>query len=189
MPKLYIPLILGTAREGRRSENAARFVYDIFTTYQNVETEFIDVRDSQLTATIAPWMEQPTTKPWQEKATRADGFVIVSPEYNHGYPGELKLFLDQALDEYSRKPVGIVGAGGIGGGTRMVEVLRTALIEMGMVPISTSTYFFKIKEAFNDNGTIKDPEQEGRVREMLDELIWYAKALKTAREQEPQNAN
>src|SRR3989338_967971 len=101
---LYIPVILGTAREGRTSENVAKFVLEQVKK-TGVETELIDVRNYE----VAPVTDNTETKDFAnrygEKVVRADGFVIVSPEYNHGYPGELKMLLDEVYTEYVKKPV------------------------------------------------------------------------------------
>lgn len=181
---LFIPVILGTAREGRRSENAARFVYTQLAA-TGVRTELVDVRESQLSATHVDWMDQvaDVVGPWVKKATAADGFIIVSPEYNHFFPGELKMFLDQTLKPYQRKPAGLVGvSNGNWGGTRVVENLRTYTSRLGMVAVYPAAYFPKINELFDDTGACTNPEQATLVQPMIDEVLWYARALKTARQ-------
>ena len=178
---LYIPIIHGTAREGRRSEKAAAFVHTELQKRADIETEIVDVRDYRLPATDDS-EESDIAKRWGEKAKRADGFIIVSPEYNHGYPGELKIFLDMVYKQYARKPVAICGvSSGNWGGVRMVEQLRLIAIELKMVPIPTAIYFPSIKTLF-ENGTIADEAYKQRLGKMVDELIWFADALKTARE-------
>lgn len=178
---LYIPIILGTAREGRQSENAANFVLSEVQKLQNVEAELIDVRDYRIEATDNTGNPEPA-KRWAEKATRADAFIIVSPEYNHGYPGELKMMLDMLYGEYARKPVAVCGvsAGGLGG-ARMVELLRPVLVEFHMVPIREAVYFSEIGRLFDEDGAITDPSYSERVQNMLNELTWYASALKDAK--------
>ncbi len=113
---------------------------------------------------------------------RADGLVIVSPEYNHGYPGELKLMLDQLYQEYNRKPAGICGvSAGDLGGARMAEVLRICLIELQMVLIRETVYFPKVQDLFNEKGEIRNLSYTERLQKFFAELVWYAEALKTAR--------
>ena len=179
--KLYLPIILGTARMGRESEKAARFVLSEVKSRPEIETELVDVRDFRLPATDDS--EEPEiAKRWGDKAERADGFIIVSPEYNHGYSGELKMFLDMIHDQYARKPVAICGvSSGSIGGARMVEQLRLVLIDFRMVPVGTAVYFFKIGALFKD-GQITDESYKTRLGKMLDELVWFAEALKIARE-------
>ena len=178
---LFIPVILGTAREGRRTEAAARFVLGEAEKY-GVRTELIDPRD-YLFGTTDDTKTSEMGKRYAEKIAQADGLIIVSPEYNHGYPGELKLLLDSAYKEYARKPVGICGAGGGMGGARMVEQLRLVAIELALVPIHNALYFPKIKTLFQDGVIIDPTAYTENMKKFLDELVWYARALKVSREQ------
>ena len=207
MNQLFIPILLGTAREGRKSEKAASYVLEQTKAYGQFETQLLDVRDFVVSPktekALRPGSGQakPAESPqgiqagppksnqvgfggeWSEFMKRADGLIIVSPEYNHGYPGELKLMLDELYEEYNRKPVGICGVSGGGlGGARMVEALRTSLIELQMVPMRNAVYFANIQNLFDDAGTIQDASFEKKLATMFDELLWYAKALKEARE-------
>jgi len=99
----------------------------------NIESLLVDTRDHTHNETIPTWVDDERAKPWREVATNADGFVVVFPEYNHGYPGELKLLWDMAYDEYKGKPVAMVGvsAGGLGG-TRGIENFIPVLVACGM---------------------------------------------------------
>lgn len=177
----YIPIILGTAREGRNSEKVAKFVMSEIEKNPQIKTEIIDVRDYILSATNNT-KEPIQAKRFADKISVADGFIIVSPEYNHGYPGELKMTLDMLYEEYARKPLAICGVsiGGLGG-ARMVEQLRLVSIEFHMVPIREAVYFSGVSQLFDNDGNIKDPLYESRIKSMADELLWYAKALKLTR--------
>ncbi len=177
---MYIPIILGTARLGRQSEKAAKFVLGE-TRKAKIESEIIDVRDYRMEATDNS-QESAKAKKLAEKIIKADGLIIVSPEYNHGYPGELKMMLDLLYQQYFYKPVGICGvsSGGLGG-ARMVEQLRQVLIEFHMAPIREAIYFSIIQECFNEDGSIKDKTFHDRIKKFLDELTWYANTLKKAR--------
>lgn len=175
---LFIPVMLGTAREGRRSEYAARFVVEQVKE-AGIETELIDVKDHLILATE---QEMPDGKEIGEKLLRADGYIVVSPEYNHGYPGELKLFLDSFYDEFARKPIAFCGVStGLMGGARAVEQLKTISIEFHMVPMREAVYFFQVKNLFDEQGSIKDESYKEKVKKMLDELTWFARALREAR--------
>lgn len=177
---MNIPIILGTAREGRRSEKVANYMLGQVQALEGVETELIDVRDYRITASA---QETLATKVYTEKIAKADGLVIVSPEYNHGYPGELKMMLDMAYQEYERKPVGLCGVSmSPMGGVRAVEHIRLILTELHMVDIREALYFSNVGKLFDEEGNITDESYEERVKTFLDELTWYAKALKTARE-------
>src|SRR3954468_21322276 len=115
MTSLFIPVILGTTRKGRRSEHAARFVFEETRKRSGVETEFVDICDIPMRLDDAG--EQMKDAGFSNLVTRADGLILVVPEYNHGYPGLLKHALDMNLDEYIHKAVGICGvsAGGFWG--------------------------------------------------------------------------
>ena len=177
---MYIPIILGTAREGRQSERVAQLIREEVAK-REIETEIIDVRDYLIAKTENPDKEESAVR-FREKISRADGLIIVSPEYNHGYPGELKLLLDQAYKEYARKPIGICGVSeGRWGGVRMMEQLRLVAIEFRMVPIKEALYFAEVEKLFDSEGTIKDPAYSERAKKFLDELQWYTQALKEAR--------
>jgi len=176
---MYIPVILGTAREGRQSEKVARFMLEE-TKKTGLESEILDVRDYRTQATDDSG-ETPQAKKLAEKVTRADGFIIVSPEYNHSFPGEVKMMLDMLYKEYAKKPVGICGVstGGMGG-VRGVEQLRLFCITFHMVPIGEALYFSNVKELFDEKGTIKDEKYYRRTKKFLEELVWHAKALKVS---------
>ena len=183
MEKLFIPLVLGTAREGRESEKVARFVFRELEKNTNIETVFVDVRDHVVSCvTLPPWGsngvdEKPTE--WKKIAARANAFIFVLPEYNHGYPGEWKLLLDSLYDEYAKKPVGLCGvSSGVFGGARMIDLVKPTLVEVKMVPLRTALYFGNIKNAFDETGEPMDKQVYTRMRVFFDDLLWYAEALK-----------
>src|SRR5919202_138291 len=127
---LSIPVILGAPSQGRLSEHVARVMVEELCTRDGVQTSLIDVRELPLATTDAG--EAIKDPGFSETIMRADGLVIVAPEYNHGYPGILKHALDTNLKEYIHKPVGLCGvsAGGFGG-TRVVESLLPVMRELG----------------------------------------------------------
>ena len=178
---LYMPIILGTARHGRESEKVAKFVLQE-AVKAGLKTEIIDVRDFRIEATDNT-KKLPQAKKFSQVITKADGLIIVTPEYNHGYPGELKMMLDMLYEEYAKKPVGFCGvSAGRLGGARAVEQLRLVCVEFRMMPVREAVYFPMVEDLFDENGIIKDDSYCDRVRKFLDELIWHAKALKSARE-------
>ncbi len=178
---LFIPVILGTTRQGRASENVAKFVFAELGKRDGVETELIDIRDIAL----APDDEGETIKDARFSAAveRADGLVIVAPEYNHGYPGSLKRVLDTNLKEYIHKAAGICGvsAGGFGG-TRMIQSLLPVLRELGLVTIFWDGNFSGAHKLFDADGKLLDESYVKRVDKFLKELIWMSKVLRHGRE-------
>lgn len=176
---MFIPVILGTAREGRRSEEVADFVSGIVQENDEVETELIDVRDYLFSGTVSTKQDDKKAFKWRELASRADGFVIVTPEYNHGFPGELKLLIDTAYKEYEKKAVGICGvSNGVLGGARAVELLKPVLNAVGLKTTKRAVYFSNIREGLGG----REDEYRKKVEGMLEELVWYAGALKDARD-------
>jgi NAD(P)H-dependent FMN reductase len=179
---LFIPVILGTVRKGRASENVAKFVLGEVQKREGVETELIDIRDLKFPIDDAG--EQIKDAKFSEKCERADGFAIVTPEYNHGYPGLLKHVLDTNLKEYIHKAVGVCGvsAGGFGG-TRVIQGFLPVLRELGLVTIFWDGNFSGAQGLFDEAGDIKDrATHEKRIDKFLSELIWMSKVLRYGRE-------
>ena len=178
---LFIPLILGTTRKGRASENVARFVFGELRKHHDVETEFIDLRDLKFTMEDAG--EAIKDAKFSAIMERADGLVLVVPEYNHGYPGLLKHALDTNLKEYIHKAVGVCGvsAGGFGG-TRMIENLLPVLRELGLVTIFWDGNFPGAHKLFDKTGALVDIAYVKRINQFLKELIWMSKVLRYGRE-------
>jgi NAD(P)H-dependent FMN reductase len=178
MPPLSIPVLLGTARDGAWSDLAAKYVNGLLV-MRGVESVLVDPEDYHEKKTF----EQEHVQPWAEIMDRADGLVIVTPEYNHGYPGPLKEMLDALYEEFAKKPVAVCGvsAGGLGG-ARVVEQVKLVTVELHMCPIRESVYFSNCRELFNEDGSIKDPAYDERCAKMFEELLWYARALKDGRE-------
>lgn len=178
---LFIPVILGTARQGRASEHVARFVFDEVRKREGVETELIDIRSLPFPVTDAGEAVKDTA--FSAQMSRADAIVLVVPEYNHGYPGLLKHALDTNLKEYIHKAVGICGvsAGGFGG-TRVIENLLPVMRELGLVTIFWDGNFSGAQKLFDTSGKLLDEAYVGRIDKFLKELIWMAKVLRYGRE-------
>jgi len=178
---LFIPIILGTARQGRQSENVARFVFEQTKKRADVETELIDVR--KLPMRLDDAGEQMKDPNFSATIQRCDGLIIVTPEYNHGYPGLLKHALDMNLKEYIHKAVGICGvSAGPFGGARVIEGLLPVMRELGLVTIFEDVNFGNVEALFDEQGNMVDNNYVRRVRKFLDELIWMARVLRQGRE-------
>ena len=179
--KLFILVLAGTTRVQRKSFTAAEFVAAIGKTYPELEIELVDPGNYNFPGDgNDPEGKDPR---YSELTKRADGFFIVTPEYNHSFPGSLKRMLDSELENYIHKPVAIAGASSGGwGGVRGVEALVPAVREMGLIVTFTSTYFPRVQDAFDENGTAVDERTEAGVRKAYDELIWMTKVLKNGRD-------
>jgi NAD(P)H-dependent FMN reductase len=181
---LFIPLILGTARAGRQSENVARFVFEQTKKRADVETELIDVRELPMKLDDAG--EQMKDPKFSAAIERCDGLIIVTPEYNHGYPGLLKHALDMNLKEYIHKVVGICGvSAGPFGGARVIEGLLPVMRELGLVAIFEDVNFGNVAKIFDDQGNLLDQNYVRRLDKFLNELVWMARVLRHGRENIP----
>ena len=181
---LFIPVILGTARQGRQSEHVARFVFEQTKKRVDVETELIDVR--KIPMRLDDEGEQMKDATFSATIERCDGIILVVPEYNHGYPGLLKHALDMNLKEYIHKAVGICGvSAGPFGGARVIEGLLPVMRELGLVAIFEDVNFGTVGTLFDERGELLEDKFVGRVNKFLDELIWMSRALRHGREKIP----
>jgi NAD(P)H-dependent FMN reductase len=123
---------------------------------------------------------------WRDTIIRADGLVIISPEYNHGYPGSLKAVLDLLLREYIHKAVAFVGvSAGPWGGTRVIEAMVPMVRELGLAVTFSDLNFPFVQKTFDTEGKLLDQAFEKRARDFLDELVWMSRTLKWGRENVP----
>jgi len=178
---LFIPIFLGTARRGRQSENVARFVFEQTKKRAGVETELIDV--CKLPMKLDDAGEQMKDPKFSATIERCDGLIIVTPEYNHGYPGLLKHALDMNLEEYIHKAVGICGvSAGPFGGARVIEGLLPVMRELGLVTVFWNVNFGNVEKLFDEQGNLLDQSYVRRLDKFLNELIWMARVLRYGRE-------
>ena len=181
---LFVPVILGTPRQGRRSEHPANFVLAETKKRAGVETQLIDVRSLHMRLDDAG--EEMKDPAFSATVDRADALILVVPEYNHGYPGLLKHALDMNLKEYIHKAVGICGvSAGPYGGTRVIENLLPVMRELGLVTTFTDVNFGHVHDLFDEKGELRDLSFVRRVNSFLDELLWMARVLRYGRENIP----
>jgi NAD(P)H-dependent FMN reductase len=181
--KLFIPLLLGTNRKSRESENVAKWTLAKMQERDEIETAFFDVRDFDLPHDDYGQGLKDRFPEWSAAIIKADGLVIVTPEYNHGYPGSLKAVLDLLLREYVHKAVAFIGVSAqVWGGTRVIEAMVPMVRELGLAVTFTDLNFPRVQEKFNDNGDLLDDAYNARAKAFLDELIWMATTLRWGRE-------
>lgn len=187
MPNIQV--ILGSTRQGRSGERVARWFMSHADARTDLDVELVDLRDWPL-----PFFDQqappmmgrysdPAQLRWAAQIARADGYVLVTPEYNHGYPAVLKNALDHLFAEWNGKPVGFVGYGGPGGGLRAVEQLRQVVVELEMVPMRQQVSIAYIYAAFDPEGRLLAPDGPDRQASgVLDELARWTRQLAAARD-------
>jgi NAD(P)H-dependent FMN reductase len=184
--KLFLPVLLGTNRKLRRSMLAAKWLLGEMEERSEIRTTFFDVSDFVLPQDDYGQEIKALFPEWRDAIIEADGLVIVSPEYNHGYPGKLKAVLDLLLKEYIHKSVGFVGASaGPWGGTRVIEAMVPMVRELGLAVTFTDLNFPSVQKKFDDEGRLLDQAYDQRVKDFLDELVWMSRTLKWGRENLP----
>ncbi|HBE81966.1 MAG TPA: NAD(P)H-dependent oxidoreductase [Pyrinomonadaceae bacterium] len=184
--QLFIPIILGTNRKDRSSAHVARWVHAKLAEHHEIETRFFDVRDFELPTDDYGTAIGHLFPEWRGAMAKADGLVIVAPEYNHGYPGCLKSVLDLLLKEYIHKAVAFVGvSAGPWGGTRVVESMVPMVRELGLVPTFLDLNFPSVRSAFGEDGDLNDPAYVKRIVGFIEELVWMARTLRWGRENLP----
>lgn len=182
---VFLPVIVGTPRQGRLTEPAANFVFGEVSKRDDIVTELIDIRKIPIRMDDAG--EALKDGKFSATVERADGLILVVPEYNHSFPGLLKHVLDTNLKEYIHKAVGVCGvSAGPFGGARMIENLIPVLRELGLVTIFWDVYFSNAGKLFDPaTGKITDQAYNRRVEKFLNELVWMARALRHGRENLP----
>ncbi len=197
--KIKVKIILGSTRSGRFGEKPARWLLEQAKAEGSFEAELLDLRDYPMPFfddSVSPSRNttgkypNPTVQKWADKIREADAFIIVTPEYNHGYPAVLKNALDVVYLEWNNKPVGFVGYGSVLG-ARAIEQLRGVAIELQMAPIRNAIHIpGDVYMAAAGNGgadlsvfkSLRDGPMGDRVAGFFTQLAWWASALKAARQ-------
>ncbi len=184
MSKAKIGIIVGSTRIGRFAEYPAKWVAELAGKRGDIEVEILDLIDypmhffgEERTTTA----QNETAERWKKKLREFDGFVVIVAEYNHGPTAVLKNAID--LGDFIQKPVAFVGYGGVGG-ARAIEQLRLIFVEMGSASVKTGVHIaypeyltvIKGEKTLGDYAHLNEAATS-----QLDQLVWWANALKTAR--------
>jgi NAD(P)H-dependent FMN reductase len=188
--RLRLALIIGSIRQGRFGPTVADWFVQEARQLDQFDIDVIDLAEVNLPVVLgqpdeAGGIALGKIMPAMEAA---DAFVLVTPEYNHSYPAALKNAIDWHFTQWQAKPVGFVSYGGIAGGLRAVEHLRQVLAELHAVTIRNTVTFTGAAAAFGEDGKPKDPESTEAVKLMLDQLAWWAVALRDAKAKRPYEA-
>jgi len=185
----HIQIILGSTREGRNGEKVAKWLASLAAGRTDFTSEILDVKEFNLpffdsagspgtTGVIAPAAQK-----WSEAVAKGDGYIIVTAEYNHGYPAPLKNALDHLYKDWNDKPVAFVSYGGAAGGVRATEQLRQVVAELRMADIRESIVIPSVWAAFTPEGEpINKEALEPNLTKVFAELSKWADALKAMRE-------
>jgi NAD(P)H-dependent FMN reductase len=191
---MKLQIIVGSTRQTRAADKVVPWVTGRAARHADFETEVLDLRDWQLPmfaehfGTIGdpsdPTYSDEVVRRWNRKIAEADAYVIITPEYNHSVPGELKNAIDSVFVSFAfrNKPMAFVGySGGVGGGIRSIEHLNQIATEVEAVPLRSTVVLPFVDKAFGQDGEPADPATEVSLQIALDDLAWWAAALRTAR--------
>jgi NAD(P)H-dependent FMN reductase len=181
-----IGILVGSTRPGRKAPEVARWVLDVASTRGDGHYGIVDVADHAL-----PLLDEPVppsqglyarehTLQWSRRIARYDGYIIVTPEYNHGVPAALKNALDYLYREWNNKAVGFVGYG-TAGGVRAVEQLRQVAGELQLADVRASVALHLATDFTTDGVFVPAEHQEPQLHAMLDQLVRWSRALAVLR--------
>ncbi|MEV2213866.1 NAD(P)H-dependent oxidoreductase [Streptomyces sp. NPDC050997] len=192
---LKIGVLIGSVRAGRFADKVADWFVAEAGGRQDMEIHVIDLAEPALVDELRLSFEQSGDRPddrpgdvprLARRIEGLDGFVVVTPEYNHGYPASLKLAIDYVYSEWRAKPVGFVSYGGMAGGQRAVEQLRQVFAELHAVTLRDTVSFHMAWERFDDRGRPLDEDGAGKAATvLLDQLAWWGLTLREGRAARP----
>lgn len=191
---MKIGVILGSIREIRRGGRVAKWLMPQLAQFKDAEIELLDLKDyplpffneSNSPEGLKGEYTNPVAKDWSAKIASMDGFIIIAPEYNHGTSAVLKNALDWLYYEWVRKPVAFISySPNATGGVRAVEQLRQNVIELQMAPLREAIHITYMLDTIDEDGNLLKGHFNERLVKFMDELLWWANALKAARDQSP----
>lgn len=176
--QLNLAIIIGSTREGRLAPRVAEWFVPLARAHGRYAVDVVDLQEVRLPE-VLPENPSPTVEDYLRRLARADAFVVVTPEYNHGYPAALKQAIDIAVEEWHAKPVAFVSYGGVSGGLRGVEQLRQVFSELHVMTIRDGVCIANCWSSFGEGQVPEGADAAAKV--MLDRLDWWATGLREAR--------
>jgi NAD(P)H-dependent FMN reductase len=179
--RLNVGVIVGSTRDGRIGDRIGDWLVQRMHAENEVDLDVIDLKAISLPLHYPERLDLACER-YLERLSQADAFVIITPEYNHGYPASLKQAIDIAHDEWFAKPIGFVSYGGVAGGTRAVEQLRQVFPELNAMTVRESVTLSNVNNGFDTSGNFNPSADCDRaVNRMMKQLIWWGHALRDAR--------
>ncbi|WP_029042340.1 NADPH-dependent FMN reductase [Cucumibacter marinus] len=178
---LKFAVIIASTREGRFADVIANWFKGEARKRNDVTLDIVDLIDVDLPERMGG---EPTEglKDYARRIDDADAVVVITPEYNHGYPASLKAAVDALKPEWQAKPVGFVAYGGVSGGLRAVEQLRQVFAELHAMSVRDAVSFPFAWTQFDENGTVKQEELYAEsASALINQLVWWGVALRDAR--------
>lgn len=182
---LDLAVIIGSTRRGRLGGTVGRWFAGQVESRDDLVGDVIDLAEVGLPARY-PTEPGAAGRELIARIERADAYVVVTPEYNHGYPASLKQAVDIPRHEWQAKPVGFVSYGGRAGGARAVEQLRQVFAELHTVTVRDSVGLRDVRQMFDAEGRLREPAgPEAAAKRMLDQIVWWGETLRAARAERP----
>lgn len=183
-----LAVVIGSTRPGRVGEPIARWVATQAATRGDLEVDLVDLAEVGLPLLDEPHhprlgqYTQEHTRAWSRRIREADGFVFVTPEYNHGYSAVLKNAIDYLYDEWRHKPVGFVSYGGNSGGLRAVQQLKQVVVALNMVPVVEAVSLPFVGSMLHADGSLEPSQSmEHSLKSMLDAVTQWGSTLSVMR--------
>ena len=178
-----LAVIVASVRKDRIGPAVANWFLGQARARTEARIDLIDLADLHLPADLAGGGD---TDVFAKRIESADAIVVVTPEYNRGYPGALKTAIDTVLPEWRVKPVGFVSYGGVSGGLRAVEQLRSVFMELHVVTMPAAVSLPYVWDQLDEHGDLRQPERAASAADtMLRQLSWWSGALRQARSDRP----
>ncbi|WP_308424392.1 NADPH-dependent FMN reductase [Microbispora bryophytorum] len=191
---LRVAVIIGSARGGRTGLSVTEWFTNHVGHRTDIELDVVDIADLDLPVSMPGWDGLPAPAPETQAAladvsprlAAAEAFVVVTPEYNHSFPASLKNLIDWHYTQWQAKPIGFVSYGGLGGGLRAVEQLRQVFAELHAMTVRDTVSLHGPWSRLGDDGRPLDAAVcESAAKNMVDQLLWWGRALRTARAEHP----
>jgi NAD(P)H-dependent FMN reductase len=190
--RMRLAVIMGSVRQGRFGPTVANWFASQAEQHGDLNIDLVDLAEVRLPAVLSRDPEPEAAQDLHSLSARldaADAFVVVTPEYNHSFPASLKQAIDWHRTQWQAKPVGLVSYGGMAGGLRAVEQLRLVFAELHAVTIRETVSFHIAWDQFDADGQPKNPDGcNPAAKTMLDQLVWWGRALREARAKHPYQA-
>jgi NAD(P)H-dependent FMN reductase len=182
--RLRVAVIIGSTRVGRFGGVVGRWIAGLVDARSDMDLDLVDLLDVPLDPALGAGPPDVVVA-YRECLAAADGFVVVTPEYNHSFPAVLKQAIDVGRSEWMAKPVGFVAYGGLSGGLRAVEHLRGVFAELHAVTLRDTVSFHGAHARFDDGRPVDEVIVEGAAKVLLDQLAWWGLTLREGRARRP----
>ncbi len=187
---MNIALILGSVREGRKTNRVAVYLKVLLEKQPGISVTLLDLAEFKLPVFSSRWAKErepdPAIVAFANELSQADAMVLISPEYHGSYTGVLKNALDHYWGEFKRKPIGVVTTGsGRFGGVNASSEMQQLVLSLGAFPMPTKLLVPFIQDAFTEMGEPSDERTKLDCLKFIEEFIWFSGAISSAKEERP----